>query len=71
MKARRRVTAEKTSVQVVTETLDELAEALRAKGVTLEELLKGSLDIREQLASQKYNLNASTSAKTRPNDAGS
>ena len=41
---------------VANEALDELAQALQAKGVTLDELLARGREIREQLAQEQYGL---------------
>ena len=46
----------KPAAVVANEALDELAQALQAKGVTLEDLLARGREIREQLAQEKYDL---------------
>ena len=46
----------KPAAVVANEALDELAQALRAKGVTFDELLERGREIRGQLAREKYGL---------------
>ena len=46
----------KPAAVVATEALDELARALQAKGVTLDDLLERGREIRGQLAREKYGL---------------
>jgi AbrB family looped-hinge helix DNA binding protein len=46
----------KPAAVVANEALDELAEALQAKGVTLDALLARGREIRGQLAREKYGL---------------
>ena len=46
----------KPAAVVANEALDELAQALQAKGVTLDDLLERGREIRGQLAQEKYEL---------------
>ena len=46
----------KPAAVVANEALDELAQALEAKGVTLDDLLERGREIRGQLAREKYGL---------------
>ena len=46
----------KPAAVVANEALDELAQALQAKGVTLDDLLERGREIRGQLAQEKYGL---------------
>ena len=46
----------KPATVVVNETLDEIGEALRAKGVTLEQWIERGREIRGEIAREKYGL---------------
>ena len=46
----------------VMNALDEIGEALRAKGITLEDLIESSQDIREAIAREKYGLDTANDA---------
>ena len=45
---------------IVSDALDEIGQALEAKGITLEELIERGRDLRKELVAQEYNIEESS-----------